>query len=193
MWLLYQFFQFSILHTGNDVQCSCCAVETGEPKHSGEGICWVPSEFVWGCCHICTKEAKKAKYQNHTYFITITIWVYVNKAVPAPSLMQGLSSGADRPLSGSRRGQSPGCLVQTKASHIALLCLLTTWLCHQVLLTITYHANSTYHALLHGTHAEWSRHILPYPHSQTLYLRLMQSLICIVICFWIEYFQDYSQ
>lgn len=43
---------------------------------------------------------------------------------------QELSSGADRPLSGSRSGQSPGCLVQIKASDIALLCLLTTWLCH---------------------------------------------------------------
>jgi len=54
-------------------------------------------------------------------------------AVPAPLPLQELPPGADRPLSGSRGGQSPGCLVQTKASHIALLCLLTTWLCHQVL------------------------------------------------------------
>jgi len=58
---------------------------------------------------------------------------YVNMAVPARFPLQELPPGADRPLSGTRGGQSPGCLVQTKAPHIALLCLLTTWLCHQVL------------------------------------------------------------
>ena len=113
-----------------------------------------PVSLCGGAVTYVLKKLKRQNTRTIHIFITITIWVYVNKAVPAPSLMQGLSSGADRPLSGSWGGQSPGCLVQTKASHIALLCLLTTWLCHQVLLTITYHANSAYHALRHGTHAE---------------------------------------
>ena len=92
-----------------------------------------PVSLCGGAVTYVLKKLKRQNTRTIHIFITITIWVYVNKAVPAPSLMQGLSSGADRPLSGSRRGQSPGCLVQTKASHIALLCLLTTWLCHQVL------------------------------------------------------------
>ena len=60
-------------------------------------------------------------------------WICQRGSIPTPFPLQELSSGADRPLPGSRGGQSPGCLVQTKASHIALLCLLTSWLCHQVL------------------------------------------------------------
>ena len=94
----------------------------------------------------CSEEAKRAKCSNqfqfseqdkgsnHCYhFVKFAVLICQHGSIPTPFPLQELSSGADRPLSGSRGGQSPGCLVQTKASHIALLCLLTTWLCHQVL------------------------------------------------------------
>ena len=190
MWLLYQFFQFSILHTGNDVQCSCCAVETGEPNHSGEGICWVPSEFVWGCCHICIEEAEKAKYHNHAILsisLSLSPYGYMSTRVyPLPPSCKGYHLV----LTGHSLGAGVASLLAVlfKPKHPTLHCYAYSppgcviRYCNYKL-TIMYHANSPYHVLLHGTHVEWSLHILPYPHSQTLYLRLMQSLICCIYAF----------